>query len=454
MFVSRLLRSLRPVPGRAAPSSVLGGIDELSDRHVTGWAFDRRDPAARVTVEALLDVTGEVLARTVADQFAPAMAAVSGGDGRHGFYARWPRPLTSEERGHVRVRPAGAIEPLPRAGWVRDEFNPLMHVAMDIVDNCNLRCPFCLYDYAHTHATNTMDEKTLAAALRFLPYTRDGEFWFSCLHEPTLHPNLQAFVDLVPREYRRKIFFTTNLAKRMRPSYFAWLASSGLHHVNISIESRDPAIYERMRAGARHRIFAANWDALLEAFAKGGTPPRLHYIAMAYKSNFRELPDMVAWLLAERQADHVELRYTYDVPHIPPEFRQAEFLAPDEWFRLRDRLAHFAADRVRLVLPPDLPATASAAAPNDAAAAAPPPAAAPASGFVAGRYMFRLSWDGALRLRGVLASSRGEDVREQELLAANIREVADPAAFFEALDAAAPAWTGAPLTLAGLAARE
>ena len=77
---------------------------------------------------------------------------------------------------------------------------------MDIVDNCNLRCPFCLYDYANTRTTHFMTEQTIEAALRFLPYTRDGEFWFSCLHEPTLHPKLTSFIDKVPPEYRRKLF--------------------------------------------------------------------------------------------------------------------------------------------------------------------------------------------------------------------------------------------------------
>jgi hypothetical protein len=40
------------------------------------------------------------------------------------------------------------------------------------------------------------------------------------------------------------LFCTTNLAKRMPDAYFQMLASSGMHHVNISNKPLDLAIYE------------------------------------------------------------------------------------------------------------------------------------------------------------------------------------------------------------------
>jgi molybdenum cofactor biosynthesis enzyme MoaA len=58
---------------------------------------------------------------------------------------------------------------------------------MNIVDNCNLRCPFCLYDYVTTFRTNVMSDAVFEAALRLLPYVGPGHFWLSCLHEPILH---------------------------------------------------------------------------------------------------------------------------------------------------------------------------------------------------------------------------------------------------------------------------
>lgn len=438
MYALRRLPPKRPLPVYPVPKLVHppvheGLIDELSDRHVSGWLWLPQQPDARPRFEVLLADTGEILARGLADQFADRLAALGKGDGAHGYYARLPRLLSSQQQEQLRVRAVGSAEMLWRATWLRREFNPLMHVAMDIVDNCNLRCPFCLYDYANTNATHMMEEATLQSALRFLPYTRDGEFWFSCLHEPTLHPRMTDFIDQVPLEYRRKVFFTTNLAKRMPAAYFAWLAGNGMHHINISIESRDPAIYERMRKGARHRIFMANWDALLEARSAGSAPPRLRYIMMAYKSNVREIPELAAYLLAERQASQVEVRYTYDVPHIPTEFKAAEYLEPHEWQWLREALAHHAQEQVELHAPPGEATVAVPAAGRAGEIPLAPRSPADDGSVLPGRYMFRVSWDGTVRVQGILASSRGNEPDERQLAVLNIRDIHDPAQFIASL---------------------
>ena len=299
---------------------------------------------------------------------------------------------------------------------------------MDIVNNCNLRCPFCLYDYAGTNTTHYMTEQTLASALTLLPYVRDGQFWFSCLHEPTLHPRLMAFIDTVPRAYRRKVFYTTNLAKRMPDSYFAWLAESGLYNINISIESRDPAVYERMRKGARHRIFQENWDKLLAAFACAAEPPRLRYIAMAYKSNIEELPELATYLLEERRAWQVEYRYTFDMPYIPPAFRQAEFLDAADWVRLRERLPAYPLERLLLLAPPE-----PRSQPEPQSVALPPVEPQEAAPCLADYYMFRLSWDGTLRVAGVLPHSRYSNAVEREMLVGNINGIGDARAFIDSL---------------------
>ena len=402
-----------------APTRLLGSLEEVSAIHVAGWMRDAANPDARVAFEVRVGEGGEVLARGVADQFRNGLAAAGAGDGAHGFVARMPRALNQNERDKVVVRAAAGSAPLPRQPIIKTNFEPLLHVAMDIVDNCNLRCPFCLYDYANTRATHLMTAETLEAALRFMPFTRDGEFFFSCLHEPTLHPELVAFVDRVPLELRRKVFFTTNVAKRMPASYYAWLADTALHHINISIESLKPELYERMRKGARHRIFVEQWDMLLRAFEGGVYPPRIRYIVMVYKSNVDELPDMVRYLLEERRAWQVELRYTFDVPHMADGFRQAEFLDYPQWLQLRERLAEFPSDRVQLSLPPDPDAPARAWAP-------PGP-------ILPDYYMLRMSWDGSFRVFGVDVGSRGDDMVERQVLEANVGDVGEPLAFLDGI---------------------
>ena len=414
---------LRPTPAvpasPPAPAPLVGWVDEVSRFHIAGWVSDAGAPTVKQPYAVRLADTGEVLAEGGADQFHYASLGQGGGDGTNGFYARFSRPLPPEALVRLEIVAGANGQRIERAASVRDEYQPVMFIAGDIVDNCNLRCPFCLYDYSGTHTTHFMTEETIAAALRFLPFVTDGNFWFSCLHEPTLHPKLVAFIDKVPREYRRKIFYTTNLAKRMPPSYYQWLGNSGLHHINVSIESRTLAIYERMRKGARFRIFQESWDALVAALAAGEAPPRLRYIAMVYKSNLRELPDLVAYLLAERGAAEVELRFTFDVAHLPPAFRTEEFLDPEEWLWLRDQVSGYPAEQVQLILPPGLGGTREVLP----------------RVFLAGRYECRLSWDGTLAVNRYWAVPYEGNPEDQRILTANVRDIPDVPEFLRELAA-------------------
>ena len=101
-------------------------------------------------------------------------------------------------------------------------------VAGDIVNNCNLRCPFCIVDYANVKGLNLMTRETFGRALELLPMTSPGNFWLSCLHEPTLHPQFIEFIESVPDAYRDRISFTTNLSKRLPDDLLGRLANSGL----------------------------------------------------------------------------------------------------------------------------------------------------------------------------------------------------------------------------------
>lgn len=414
----------------AAPPGYEGLVDELSTHHVGGWISSRSQPAEPVDYEVVLADTGEVLARARADQFKWGLAEF------HGFYTRLGRQLAEPELGKVAVRAEGSDQVLPLAGWLRTTYEPVMFVAMDIVDNCNLRCPFCLFDYANTRATHFMTEETIDAALRFLPYTTDGNFWFSCLHEPTLHPNLVSYLDKVPLEYRKKIFYTTNLAKRMPSRYFEWLANTGFHHINVSIESLKPALYERMRKGARYRIFKENWDQLVDAFKGGQAPPRLRYIAMAYKTNLQELPELVRFLLDERHATQVELRYTFDVPHIPPEFKRDEYLDTADWIWLRDQLAEYPPEKAQIIFPPRLhlpPPNTAGDAPAEPVAIAGEMTHPTSGQFLQGRYECRLSWDGSLQVNRHWAIPYGDAECEERLATTNVRDVSDPLSFLSQL---------------------
>ncbi len=424
---------------------VIGMLRERSRNHVAGWVIDHRDTDRAVPFEVVCTLPGRerVLAEGLADKYDRILFASREHNPAHGFRVFFPE-VTAAERDHVEVRPAGHDRSLPHVAPLVTEWKPVRYIAMDIVDNCNLRCPFCLFDHAPVHRTQVMDDDVFDAALRWLPYVGPEGHWMSCLHEPTMHPRLTEFLTRIPPAHRHVMTYTTNLTRRMPDAYWAALADSGLSNINVSIESRVPEIYERMRKGAKFRIFMENWEKLLAAFAKGKAPPPLRYIAMAYKSNYREIPELIEYLRTERNAWKIEIRDTYDVPHIPDEFRKAEFLERHEWEWLRDALAHYAPTEVALSLPPDFDAPAAAA--PDAIAAEPeapqvvqpveaPPSPVPPqdsrSEMVEGLLEARLLHDGLM----IFTTSPAGNYPNmgQELARLDVREIPDPGPFIAAL---------------------
>ncbi len=328
-----------------------GYVDERSTGHLAGWVRNRFDDEERVAFEVVLADRETVLATGCADLLNLPLAQQSIGDGRYGFRLSFSPPLSEAERDAVMVRPAGGAA-LPLSPYLVTAFEPIDHIAIDIVNNCNLRCPFCLFDYSDVKTTRVMSAETFDALLPLLPYVRDGNFWLSCLHEPTLNPDFLGFIEKIPKQWRRKVMFTTNLAKRMPAEYFAALAGSGVSHINISLESLDPEIFERMRKGARWNIFKDNWDRLIAAWAAAEAPPRLRYIIMAYRSNRDEIPGLVAYLRASRRPWQIEVRHTYNALHIPADFRAKEFLRAADWAWLAGELGGYHVDEVMLIPPP------------------------------------------------------------------------------------------------------
>jgi hypothetical protein len=421
------------IRGYQPPRRFQGYLDERSTHHAAGWMRDLDDPAARLDFELVImdgaTEGGRVIHRGRADAYSHVLTQVGVGDGRYSFHVVFAEPLTEADRDRLVARPVGSAWSAELAPELRTAFEPISHIAMDIVNNCNLRCPFCVYDYSETRTTRFMTEETFASVLRLIPFVTDGNFWLSCLHEATLHPRLLDFIERVPTEYRRKLFYTTNLAKRMPADYFAAIARSGMHHLNISLESLDPARYERFRDGARHNIFAANWQMLLDAFQAAEAAPRIRYNIMAYRSNLEEIPRLVTTLLMEKHAWQVEVRHTYDVKSIPQSFRDSEFLSTEEWASLTDRLRGFPGDRVLLIGPPGGVGYARDSGPPAFDGDDTPPAVERAPR----PFNISMTWDGAMRVYGERERGPGKPPQHVNYVSTNILYLPDPLRFLLSL---------------------
>jgi MoaA/NifB/PqqE/SkfB family radical SAM enzyme len=316
-------------------------IDAVRDNSVLGWAVDLRDPHKTVTVDVY---SGDrLIGSAVADRFREDLLRAGMGHGRHAFACDLPEvdhPTTITLKARVR----GSDNFLRRGETQVFEAQlrppPLIrYIAADIVNNCNLRCPFCLVDYSLVDHTELMSVETFQKILSLVAGAGDEGFWMSCLHEPTMHPQLNDFLALIPQNARKKTWFTTNLTRPLTEEFFTVWARSGIHHINVSLDSLNPELFAVLRKFGRFEVFQRNLDLMTDVFRRHADPPKLRFITMAFKSNLEEIPNILQhsrerWLSSEN-----EIRYTLNFEHITDNFRTEHYLLKADWPILTEKLA-------------------------------------------------------------------------------------------------------------------
>lgn len=211
-------------------------------------------------------------------------------------------------------------------------------VAVDITNNCNLRCPFCVNDFSKVKATQFMDDITFKKIIQLLPMVADGKFFLSCLYEPTLHPRFIEIINAIPSEYRKKVFFTTNLSKTLSDETIKSLSKSNIHHINISLDSFDSSVFEQIRKGGEFTRFMDNLERLVSCFSNNTQAPDIRFITVVFKVNFDEIPKMVEKCATQYSAQEHEIRYMYNYHQIPEKWRKEMIIAYDKWEELEQKL--------------------------------------------------------------------------------------------------------------------
>ena len=314
-------------------TSVSGFLEPGDGMFLNGWAFDLARPGARIDVELRLS-TGEV-AIVRADQFRADLLKQGIGDGRHGFCVP-PPPQAFGGSIRVSAHVAGS-GPALQDSPMRVRTTPIQNVAADIVDNCNLRCPFCLVDYSNMRGLRQMTAETYRKMLALMPLVADGGAWLSCLHEPTLHSRLMEMISETPAELRRKLSFTTNLCKRLDDRTLQALAESGVHHMRISYDTFDPQLFARLRKGGIYTTFIDNLSRLSEYIKRSSSPLRLGFVTMALTDNRDHIPELVRRCADLYQPFFHEVRFIYYQPHLA-EWGREHMLSLAEWNELASRL--------------------------------------------------------------------------------------------------------------------
>jgi hypothetical protein len=150
--------------------------------------------------------------------------------------------------------------------------------------------------------------------LKLVPLTYGGNFLISCAFEPTLHPNFLEMLQVIPVHNQKKIAFTTNLSTNISDNIFETLSTMQLHHINISLESFKPEVYETCRRNAHYDHFISNLERLTYYFDKEPKSPPIRFITLVTRLNSQEIPDIIRRCHTQYHAFENEIRYPWTIP--------------------------------------------------------------------------------------------------------------------------------------------
>ncbi|KDN82543.1 GTP 3',8-cyclase MoaA [Kitasatospora cheerisanensis] len=178
---------------------------------------------------------------------------------------------------------------------------------VSLTDRCNLRCTYCMpeegLNWLGKPELLTDEEivRLVGLAVRDLGVREVRFTGGEPLLRPGLVPVLAACAALEPRP---EISLTTNgigLA-RVAPA----LRDAGVDRVNVSLDTLDPAVFQRLTRRHRHQDVL---DGLAAAEAAGLRPVKLNAVLMR-GVNEHEAADLLAWAIEHRY----QLRFIEQMP--------------------------------------------------------------------------------------------------------------------------------------------
>lgn len=180
-------------------------------------------------------------------------------------------------------------------------------IYMDINHTCNARCRFCINDWSDNREWKLMSKEQLAKIIPLVDLL-GGVLLFSCLYEPTVHPEFKEMLQMLPAAFKQKGMLTTNLVKKLSEDEIHAMAYSNLQHINISFESLSLEKHMHL-SQVKKSAFFDNLDRLVKKCRKSNMP--LTYTTMILKDNYDELVDIAIATRDKNNTARHEFRTPY-----------------------------------------------------------------------------------------------------------------------------------------------
>lgn len=228
-------------------------------------------------------------------------------------------------------------------------------VNIDINNICNLRCRFCFntFEDCHYHMTGEMYESVLPIIPLVRDITPEGTgVYLSCLYEPTLSRDFFDFLDMLPPEGRRNVFFTSNFSRPLEKEQIRRMLRANLHHINISIETLRAERYREICSSVHFESFMGNLRLLAKVYPEAEEPkPLLRFITMVLNCNRDEIIPIMKFCSEELHAYEHELRTPFISTYENMEWNRSQLMDAEECRRFEAEVKALAVRYVAAIHP-------------------------------------------------------------------------------------------------------
>ena len=186
-----------------------------------------------------------------------------------------------------------------------------LHVMLDVVEKCNLRCTHCAFVYWRDEL---LDDKVMAPEvvdkLEREVFPHSWRVSLSCFHEPTMAPTtLVNAIKACRRAGVHRVDFVTNgllLSEEMTRR----IMEAGVKRIYFSVDGASDETYDKVRVGGTFKKFHEKLAMVAAVRDQLGLADQveLSFITCMMKSNVHEAPAMVD-LAADYKINTLELRY-------------------------------------------------------------------------------------------------------------------------------------------------